>query len=313
MEKEIPLVSVIMPSYNHEKYIEEAIRSVWEQTYANVELIVLDDGSKDSSPEIIKKLKKISPIPMTVVLKENEGLCLTLNKGLELSNGMYICPLASDDRFLSHKIQFLFERYEKLSNDVGAIFSKCYAIDVNGIRLSEFNKNYKNKITDNIFEDLLLWRYVFHYATGMFKKDILLSVGGYNENHKFEDWDIYLRIIEKYKIVYIDEFVAEYRVESGNHLSKQFSSTLIEDVLSIFEDHVSKYKKNNNYFWSRYARSQIYLKISSWKYAASDLRGARKWLIKTIVHNPLELKAYDLFFRTLLGNTIIKKLRKLRK
>ncbi|OYZ47615.1 MAG: hypothetical protein B7Y13_09695, partial [Sulfurovum sp. 24-42-9] len=139
--KEIPLVSVIMPSYNHEKYIEEAIRSVWEQTYSNVELIVLDDGSKDSSAEIIKRLEKISPIPMKVVLKENEGLCRTLNVGLELTKGKYICPLASDDKFLKNKISLLVSEYEKYKDEVGAIFSKCYAIDSNGNRIGEFAPN----------------------------------------------------------------------------------------------------------------------------------------------------------------------------
>ncbi len=64
-----PLVSVIMPAYNHERFVEEAVRSVWAQTYANVEVIVLDDGSRDRTPEILRRLEAESPIPMRVVCK----------------------------------------------------------------------------------------------------------------------------------------------------------------------------------------------------------------------------------------------------
>ncbi|HQS71915.1 MAG TPA: glycosyltransferase family A protein [Sulfurovum sp.] len=309
--KEIPLVSVIMPSYNHEKYIEEAIRSVWEQTYSNVELIVLDDGSKDSSAEIIKRLEKISPIPMKVVLKENEGLCRTLNVGLELTKGKYICPLASDDKFLKNKISLLVSEYEKYKDEVGAIFSKCYAIDSNGNRIGEFAPNMKNYISKNIFEDMLLWKYVFQYSTAIFSKKCLLEVGGYNENHKFEDWDLYLRISKKFLITFKDEFVAEYRVESGNNLSQQFTSTLVDDVLNIFQENSANYPKMKSFFWNRYARAKIHLKIASWSYAARDFKNTRKWLKKVIFLNPFEYKAYDLFFRTLLGKIIIQKIKAL--
>ena len=95
-----PLVSVLIPVYNHEKYVQDTINSIIKQTHKNIELIVLDDGSKDSSFEKIKELKEKCEkrfVNIHIGTKENEGMCATLNKMLDFSNGKYIYIIASDD------------------------------------------------------------------------------------------------------------------------------------------------------------------------------------------------------------------------
>jgi alpha-1,3-rhamnosyltransferase len=89
--KNNPLVSVIIPAYNHEMYIEEALQSVINQTYKNIQFIVIDDGSTDRTAEIIEKFIKNNPDKnIQFIRKQNEGVCKTLNRGLALATGDYI-------------------------------------------------------------------------------------------------------------------------------------------------------------------------------------------------------------------------------
>jgi alpha-1,3-rhamnosyltransferase len=103
IDKILPLVSVIVPCYNHEKYVKETIESILNQTYKNIELIVIDDGSKDNSVKIIQELADNHQF--TFIHRKNKGLNSTLNELINLSKGELIAPLASDDYWDSLKIE----------------------------------------------------------------------------------------------------------------------------------------------------------------------------------------------------------------
>ena len=95
-----PLVSVVIPAYNHENYVEETIKSIMNQTYRNIELMVVDDGSKDTTWQKIKELETECKNRFTNVCfetKKNEGTCETLNRLISLANGEFIYFIASDD------------------------------------------------------------------------------------------------------------------------------------------------------------------------------------------------------------------------
>jgi glycosyltransferase involved in cell wall biosynthesis len=204
MNKTLPLVSVIIPSYNHEIYIEEAIRSVWNQTYKNLELIVLDDGSKDNSPNIIKELEKISPIPMKVVLKQNEGVCKTLNRGINLANGVYISVIASDDMMLPDKTEVQINAFLHTKNDkLAIVYSDTYKCDEAGNINGKLSKN-KNLISDDFFIDLLKYKVFIPPLTCMYTQKSLYDVGLFDEALKFEDLDMFLKLSLKYDFKFIN-------------------------------------------------------------------------------------------------------------
>ena len=98
-----PLVSVIIPCYNHQNYVEKSLKSVFDQTYKNIEIIVIDDGSKDNSVNILKELQKNNHFILEC--QENMGVCKTLNKAISMSKGKYIAILASDDYWDLPKIE----------------------------------------------------------------------------------------------------------------------------------------------------------------------------------------------------------------
>src|SRR5688572_31576592 len=104
-------VFAFVPSYNHAPFVEECLRSIFAQTLPPRKLLVIDDGSKDDSPAIIERVLKDCPFPSELIVRENRGLCCTLNEALELSEGRYFAYIGSDDFWLP---EFLAARQEML-------------------------------------------------------------------------------------------------------------------------------------------------------------------------------------------------------
>lgn len=207
------LVSVIIPSYNHASYIEESVKSVWNQTYQNIELLVVDDGSSDTSVSIIRELEKNSPIPMRVVAKENEGLCRTLNKALEEVSGDYICVLASDDVMLPEKTEIQVG-FMEVNTDI-TMCCGHYIVMTENDEIS-----FENKIGEITFRELLS-RNRIAAVTCMLRRADLLKLGGYDEQSYIEDWDLWLRISNKGKIYCINHTLAKYRQHESNASSNK--------------------------------------------------------------------------------------------
>ena len=116
-----PLVTVIIPSYNHAQYIENAIESVLNQTYKNVELIVNDDGSSDGTHEVLKKY--IGNDRITIILnKENRNQAVVLNEAIDIARGEFIGVLPSDDWYLPRKIEMQVEKFNQVFKKVGVIY-----------------------------------------------------------------------------------------------------------------------------------------------------------------------------------------------
>lgn len=204
----MPLVSVVIPSYNHEKYVSDSIKSVINQTYKNIELIVIDDGSKDSSVSIIQKLA--DEYKFKFIHRPNKGLCATLNEGLNLANGKYFCAVASDDKFILDKIEKQVKFMEE-NPDVAV----CCGNHI------EFNENYENKISlkfDKKYDfETMLELDLISAPTAMIKSEVLKKLGGYDENMIIEDLDMWLRIAYAgYKIAHIDEYLTYYRNHDTN-------------------------------------------------------------------------------------------------
>src|SRR6056297_934697 len=117
-----PLVSVIIPSYNHAQYIESAIESVLAQTYPNIELIIVDDGSSDNSHEVIRKYEEHPQISI-ILNKKNKGQSAVINQALATSSGKYIAILPSDDWFLPEKIALQVAKMEACDQEVGVVYA----------------------------------------------------------------------------------------------------------------------------------------------------------------------------------------------
>jgi len=231
-----PLVSVIVPSYNHEKYIIECIESIVNQSYKNIQLIVIDDGSTDKSPEILVSLK--NKYGFTLVLQENHGVSYTLSRGIkEFSNGKYITFCASDD-FWSHDKINKQVQYMILNPECPMCYSKCYYIDDNSQILTnrDLYKSEKKFKGGSIFEDVLLVN--FHLPVSyLFTKEILEQENYFHEGIICEDFYMNLKISNKYKIGYINERLFYYRFA-------QKSEERIKSVIESQKDIIDQYAES---------------------------------------------------------------------
>lgn len=214
---DLPLVSIIMPSYNHAQYVREALMSVADQTYPNIELIIIDDGSRDETPKIIKETVAEFTRDMRVDFRrqENAGLCTTLNRALELAKGEFVQFMASDDAYLPEKTARSVAALNVAVSKVAAVYCDGYIFDERSRRRAVFSDKYRVPIGKNLHRELLIANWI--PAMGiLYRRNVLNALGGFDSNLYFEDWDLLLRLTREHHIERIPEKLFLYRVHSAN-------------------------------------------------------------------------------------------------
>ena len=193
--EQYPLVSVLMASYNHEKYVEAAVRSVMAQKGVTFELIVVDDGSTDSSPQILERLQ--NEFGFRYVHRPNKGLVPTMNELLSMAQGKYFCSFASDDIMppdrLKKQSNFL-QAHPKAVACFGQVVP-LYEGDKIG---AEMDARYLRSVPQVSFEESFLGKKALHGCAEMFEREKILDIGGYDERYYFEDYPLYLKILYRY-------------------------------------------------------------------------------------------------------------------
>lgn len=235
------LVSVVIPCYNHEQFVQDTIQSVIDQTYQNIELIIIDDGSKDTSVEKIQQMTSICEARFTRFefrSRPNKGLSATLNESLEWCKGKYYSAIASDDMMLKDKTA---QQVEILSQDEDyvAVFGAVEMIDNHNNKLGQIRQ------TDKIFSfnDLFYTDRFLPAPTQMIRLDSLKKTGGFVEGMIIEDWYMYLKLMEHGgKIYYKDDLYSYYRAHDGNTFSNPYKMALGRlQVINEF-NHKDKFK-----------------------------------------------------------------------
>ena len=231
-----PLVSIIMPAYNHAQYVREALMSVAAQTYPNIELIVIDDGSKDETAQIIEETLAHIERDMHVIFKsqENAGICTTLNRALSLANGTFVQFLASDDAYLPEMTSRTVAALNATAGDVGAVYCDGYLMDENSRLCGLFSDKYRVPIGRNIHRELLIANW-FPAMGILYRRSALTAVGGFDPDLKFEDWDLLLRFTNDHSIERIPDKLFCYRFHSEN-LTKDVS-LMRETVANMAKKH----------------------------------------------------------------------------
>ena len=194
-----PLVSIIMPCYNQGQFIDEAILSVLANTYKNIEIIVVNDGSTDEFTN--NYLKNLKYDKTTVYITKNQGVVKTRNFAIEKAKGDFILPLDADDKISDNFIGECIKSF--LSNEnIDVVYGESYLFGEETGIYQIPSYTVKNELKNNCIVN-----------TAMYRKSDWKLVGGYNQQMKsgFEDWDFWLSFTEKnkhfYKINYISFFL----------------------------------------------------------------------------------------------------------
>src|SRR2546422_3447261 len=214
-----PSVSVVIPVYNGERYLADAIQSVLDQTYQNFEVIVVDDGSTDGSAEVAQRFGEA----IRYVHQANGGACKARNTGIAVARGVYLAFLDHDDLWLPDKLAAQVA-YLDSHPEVGAVYCQCQVMGVmgNAELRSDFMRDvpkhfyyYSEPVKNDVVG--VMRGPVLQVSTTMFRREVLQSIGGFDEafiGAGYEDCDLTLRMIEVAQIVHLPEILAVYRVHS---------------------------------------------------------------------------------------------------
>ena len=218
MTEKCPLVTIIAICYNHEQFIEECLQSIINQTYKNIELIIVDDFSVDKSREIMLIFSQKNIGINCIFNKYNVGNCRSFNQALKIAKGKYIIDLSTDDVLKPNRIEEQVKKFEE-SDNIGIVFSDAEYIDEYSNWLGLFYKKNQRIPEGNIYEDILKKSFIMP-SSMMIRKSILDKLGGYDENLSYEDFDFWVRSSRRYDYAYVPQILVQQRILNGSHSTK---------------------------------------------------------------------------------------------
>lgn len=234
-KNQLPLVTVIVPCYNHEKYVETCLDSVFRQTYQNIEVIVIDDFSSDNSVYVIKMLQIKYDFKL-IEHQDNWGLTKTLNDIIyNHAHGKYIKCIASDDYLTDDCVKIL----------INGIINSLEPISlVHGVsQLFTYNEKFiLTKLSANCGCNFKSFKHLYYKntisaPTVLFDRKVFIQLGGFDEKILIEDHLMWLKFLHKHKGLFINDVVAYYNIHNENSISKSHVKMLLSSqqiVTDIF-------------------------------------------------------------------------------
>ncbi len=219
-----PLVSVIIPNYNHARFLNERIESILCQTYKNYELIILDDKSTDNSVDIIQQYANNKHVTHVVINEENSGSpFIQWQKGIDLAKGELIWIAESDDACDQNILETLVKEFEQ---DPNCVLAFCMSIKINtdGMKIGEEGLNYSLHINGNQFikEYLSRQNYISNASSAIFKKNMLSSIDQSFTNYRgCGDWLLWIEIAHCGNIAYVNAPLNYFRIHQSNTTIEQ--------------------------------------------------------------------------------------------
>lgn len=246
-----PLVSVICLSYNHEAYVVEALNSVINQTYPNIELLIADDSSTDNSAIVINEWLKEHPNVQFLSNNTNLGSNKTFNQLAKIAKGEYIIDLAADDVLLSNCIEkqiktFQNSKYKKL----GVVYGNLIEIDEDGAFLKNYYTEDEHPESGDIYKMVIERTTKICSVSSMVKKSVFEQLGYYDETLAYEDLDLWIRASRVFEFEYIPDLLVKKRIlttslsayftQKKNPRTKRLHESTLKILYKAFELNQSK-------------------------------------------------------------------------
>lgn len=210
MSSRVPLISVIIPTFNNAQFIEEAVQSVLGQSYRNLEIIVVDDGSTDNTRDVLRKYKN----DITYLSQNNRGPSSARNYGARTARADHIAFLDADDVWFPEKLEAQMELMFR-NPTVGWVGCGAYTTDSAG-RIEKQYIPAKYQTRQEFLKDLQSRKLSFNPSIVLVKRECMDRVGGFNDAlHYGEDWDLWLRIAKHYEVEFIRKALVKVRMYGG--------------------------------------------------------------------------------------------------
>ena len=245
------LISVIIPTYNCGAFIKEALDSIFIQTFADYEVIVVDDGSTDDTRKVVDGYGE----KIRYIYQENKGVSAARNTGIRNAKGQFIAFLDADDVWLEQKLELQLEAMAE-SDSIGAV--TCGLFRIRGkdeIERVVIPKNYTNR--DQLIQKLCGDIDIFFGAGSalLVRSECFKRLGLFDENlHISEDWDLCLRIAKSYEVRAVQLPLLEYRAREGSKMAGQNAEQLLAHDLGFMD----KIFRNNDFKWRIFLKARVY-------------------------------------------------------
>ena len=276
---DLPLISVIIPAYNAEKFLAKTLLSVLSQTYQNIEILAVNDGSTDTTAEIVKSFAQ-KDNRVILLQQSNAGVAAARNLAIEKSRGEYIAPIDADDIWYPQNLEKQVECLIKSEPSVGVVYSWSVDINEKDLLTGGF---YNSTIEGEVYKALVYKYFIGNASSSLIRRICFEKVGGYNCQLKAqnaqgcEDWELHLRIAEHYQFKVVPEFLVGYR-QINSSMSCNFAamakshSLIMANVRQLHpEIPTSIYRWSSSNFY-------IYLAVKS--NSSSNYRSTLLWLFR---------------------------------
>lgn len=230
-----PLVSVIIPAYNAGNTIEATLNSVFKQSYQNIEVIVVDDGSTDNTATLVKKHAN-SHKNLRLITQKNAGVAAARNHGIKCSKGEYIAPIDADDLWHSKKLELHVAALESAGPTSAVAYSPHVILSKDGELLG---KSEKYPYSGNVFNIQLEDNFIGNGSGMTVRKSALLEIGGYSTIlyekglQGGEDYLLQMQLAYKYHFVCVPQYLIGYRVYAGNMSSNDLK--MIKSMFMVYD------------------------------------------------------------------------------
>ena len=218
-----PLVSILIPAFNHERFVQRCLDSVLEEPYPSKELVIIDDGSTDRTGERIAAwlARHEAQIPVRFVRRANQGVAATLNELATLARGEFLRLGASDDYFLPGGLEAQV-RYLQAHPARQAVVGDSIVVDADDRHLHDSGMCGLHRAdkrlyrTDAGIRRAVIGQWAVGGAVALLRRRALAQVGGWTEGLRIDDWDFFLRLAARDALGFIDVRVCAYRVHASN-------------------------------------------------------------------------------------------------
>ncbi len=297
------LVSVVIPLFNHEKYIKETLDSIIAQDHPEIEIILVDDASSDDGLQLAKNILKSSQLPHTIIENNlNKGVCATVNSGINEAKGKYTCLIASDDMMAKGRIKRHVKILEECLNpSVIACHGPLQVITEDGTKIGlkgSRTNNKKYELTSVVTKEANPCLQGCTFITKKLKKF------PFDEKLFFEDWDFFIRLfLDGYDILYDEGISSYYRVVPGG-VSKQIDK-MVKARHAIRNKHFKAIASKDLKLAKKFDFT-----IAFWNFVGISHTGEmKKWiraLLSLMISNPIysfvRIRDIGWSFKTLIGS-----------